>query len=142
MMLVDDGLEVLDEPDCWELVETQTIGRVGVTVGALPAIFPVNYATADRSIVFRTAPGTKFSAAVRHAVVAFQIDHFDEPTRTGWSVMLIGRADEVAPDDDAFETITTSVDPWVDGDRSHVVRITPSFVSGRRIAHHGRPTTV
>ena len=65
--MVYDGLEILDEHECRRLLASQCIGRVGVTIGALPAIFPVNYVTVDGDIVFRTGEGTKLRAALERA---------------------------------------------------------------------------
>lgn len=78
MTLIDNGLEILSSEECHELLRQSTVGRVAVTVAALPAIFPVNYAVLDGRIVFRTGEGTKLQAAVERAVVAFQVDHIDK----------------------------------------------------------------
>ena len=71
-MIVDQGLELLSEEQCRQLLAGGEVGRVGITIGALPAIFPVNYRVIDGSIHFWTAPGSKMSAAVAGAVVAFE----------------------------------------------------------------------
>ena len=47
-----NGLEVLDEPACLALLRSTTIGRVAITVGALPTILPVNYRFVDGAILF------------------------------------------------------------------------------------------
>jgi hypothetical protein len=39
-VLVDDGLEILGEDDCRALLATQQVGRVVVTLGAIPAVLP------------------------------------------------------------------------------------------------------
>ena len=64
-MLIDEGLELLPEQDALELLAGGEVGRVGVTIGALPAIFPVNYRLIDGTIVFRTAPGSKLAPSSR-----------------------------------------------------------------------------
>ena len=69
---------------------------MGITIGALPAIFPVNYRVVDGAIVYWTSPGSKMSAAVAGAVVAFEVDDYQLADRTGWSVLAVGRADVVA----------------------------------------------
>jgi hypothetical protein len=127
-ILVDDGLEILDEDECLRLLGTTEIGRVGVDVGALPAIFPVNYALIDGAVVFRTGDGAKLRAATRHAIVAFQADHADAAAAEGWSVQAVGVAEEVT------ETCLSQPppSPWVGGDRAHIVRIRPQLLSGRR----------
>lgn len=134
-MLTDSGLELLDDDEAWRLIGSSGIGRVGVSIGALPAIFPVSYAVVDRSVVFRTAPGTKLSAALAGAIVAFQVDEHDPTAREGWSVLMVGRS---AVDDDP-ETLLLATAAGLDliagGDRPNVVRIRPELVSGRRIVH-------
>jgi nitroimidazol reductase NimA-like FMN-containing flavoprotein (pyridoxamine 5'-phosphate oxidase superfamily) len=62
-MIIDEGLELLTEEESAKLLASERVGRVGITIGALPAIFPVNYAVIDGAIVFRTSPGSKMSAA-------------------------------------------------------------------------------
>ena len=64
-VLIDEGLELLDETEAMRLLAHSEVGRVGITIGAMPAIFPVNYRLIDGSIVFRTAPGSKLTAASR-----------------------------------------------------------------------------
>src|SRR4051794_31747685 len=100
-MLVHEGLEILSEDDCWRLLGTMAIGRVGVTIGALPAIFPVNYVLADGAIVFRTGEGTKLRAAVNRSVVVFEVDDADPVYHGGWSVQAVGVAEVVGPGDHA-----------------------------------------
>jgi nitroimidazol reductase NimA-like FMN-containing flavoprotein (pyridoxamine 5'-phosphate oxidase superfamily) len=106
---------------------------VAVTVAALPAIFPVNYAVLDGDIVFLTGDGTKLRAALTRAVVAFEVDHIDPAHASGWSVMAIGVAEETTDPDDVRAIAELGLRPLAGGDRSHAVRIRPEFVSGRRI---------
>src|SRR5206468_7489972 len=95
MTLIDNGLEILSADQCRDLLRRAAVGRVAVTVAALPAIFPVNYAVIDDEIVFLTGEGTKLRAALERAVVAFQIAHINESTGSGWSVMAVGLAEEI-----------------------------------------------
>ena len=130
--LVDSGLEILTEQECFALVGRRPIGRVAVSVGALPAVFPVNFCLVNHDVVFRTAAGTKFSAALHGTVVAFEVDDFDPAGHCGWSVLMVGQASEVSGTElAALEPLP--VRPWARGVRDHVVRITCDFVSGRRI---------
>lgn len=131
MELVDEGLELLDEEECLRLLASRRFGRVGVTIGALPAIFPVNHAVVDGEIFFRTGAGTKLSAALRHAVVVFEVDQVDEDTRAGWSVQAVGVAEEVT-DPGLLSSVVVAA--WAPGTRDHLIRIRPEMVTGRRIA--------
>ena len=84
-------------PDqCLDLLASRRVGRVGISIGALPVILPVNYAVFDHGVLFRTAAGTKLDAAVRGIVVAFEADAYDPDGRAGWSVLLVGKASEVS----------------------------------------------
>jgi hypothetical protein len=82
-MLVDEGLELLSDEQCWRLLSSGEVGRVAITMHALPAIFPVNYTVIDGTIVFLTSPGSKLAAAIRQAVVAFEVDDYERTDRTG-----------------------------------------------------------
>jgi len=133
MTLIDNGLEILSPEQCHDLLRRHTVGRVAVTVAALPAIFPVNYAVLDDEIVFLTGEGTKLQAALERAVVAFQVDHIDQASASGWSVMAIGVAEEITDPGEVAEAKLLGLRPFASGDRSHFIRIRPEFISGRRI---------
>jgi nitroimidazol reductase NimA-like FMN-containing flavoprotein (pyridoxamine 5'-phosphate oxidase superfamily) len=130
-----EGLELLDEVACLALIATAEVGRVGVCIGALPAIFPVNFALDGRDVFFQTSAGTKLSAATDHAVVAFQCDHFDGADRSGWSVQAVGVAEVVTGPDELARFKRLHVQPWVEGIREHVVKISLEMLTGRRIIH-------
>lgn len=134
-MLIDEGLELLTEEQALQLLHTTDFGRVGITMGALPAILPVNYRMIDGAIVFRTSEGSKLNAAAVGAVVAFEVDEHDRETRTGWSVLVVGAAELVHDLDLTFKVSAAGLEPYADGRRPALVRIEPTFVSGRRIVH-------
>jgi uncharacterized protein len=127
-------LEVVSKEGCLALLRQATMGRVAVTVGAIPEIFPVNFCLIDDAIVFRTGPGTKLYAASRRAIVAFEVDEFDVDDRHGWSVLVVGPSEEVTQPDEITKARRQLADGWVPGDRDHVLRIAPHRVSGRRIS--------
>jgi nitroimidazol reductase NimA-like FMN-containing flavoprotein (pyridoxamine 5'-phosphate oxidase superfamily) len=72
------------------LLVTAPVGRIAVTIGALPAILPVNFALVGAHIVIRTVPGTKLDAAIRRAIVAFEVDSYAADGSSGWSVLIQG----------------------------------------------------
>jgi nitroimidazol reductase NimA-like FMN-containing flavoprotein (pyridoxamine 5'-phosphate oxidase superfamily) len=132
-MLINEGLELLSEQQCVELLQAHRLGRVGVTVGGLPVILPVNYVWIDDAIVFRTSVGTKLHAATERAVVAFEVDAHNASDHTGWSVLAVGRCARV---DDASERERyqhVGLEPWADGARNDFVRVSPELLTGRRI---------
>lgn len=135
-MLIEEGLELLDEPECRSLLAGGTIGRVGMTVAALPVILPVNYAYLDGDVVFRTSDGTKLRASQAGTVVAFEVDSYDTDAQSGWSVLAVGRAREITESDDIDEARALGLAPWANGERTRYVRLHPEMLTGRRIAQH------
>jgi nitroimidazol reductase NimA-like FMN-containing flavoprotein (pyridoxamine 5'-phosphate oxidase superfamily) len=132
-MLIDDGLELLDEPQCFALLATNTLGRVGITMSGLPVITPVNYALVGDNIVFRTGEGSKLHAASNRAVIAFEVDYYDAESRTGWSVLAIGRAETIDESEISAFAAEELPLPAALGARVHYVRLTPELLTGRRI---------
>jgi uncharacterized protein len=128
-----NGLEVLDEDECLALLAQAHVGRVAVHSGALPAIFPVNYALTDHGIVFRTSQGSKLAAATQHAVVAFEIDEADSLYHSGWSVLAVGVASEISDPDALAEARALPLRAWGSTAADHFVRVEVDRMTGRRI---------
>src|SRR3954447_3710499 len=134
----------LDHEECYHLLSTHEIGRLGVNAEHYPLIFPANYAMEHGVIVIRTHPGTKLTAA-SHANVTFEVDDIDRRTRTGWSVLVRGLAEEVGPEhrpELVARTHATGVTPWAPSEHGHWVRIIPHHISGRRIVPGELPPAV
>lgn len=127
------GFEALGEEDCFALLGRGTIGRVGVTMGSIPVVLPVNYHFADGAIHFRTGEGTKLKAASQNTVVAFQVDEIDPTYHAGWSVLAVGVARLVEEHHALTWVSRMPLRAWAPGEREHFVRIVPEFISGRRI---------
>lgn len=128
-------LEELTLAQCFALLATATVGRVGLSIDALPAILPVNYVLHDRAIVFRTVPGTKLDAATEGAVVAFGVDSYGDPAHpTGWSVLARGVAQEITDPTELAALQALPLVSWAfDGQADHFIRIKPTLLTGRRI---------
>ena len=134
-MITDrNGLEILPRDECLRLLATMTLGRVGVTSGALPAVLPVNFCVNDERVLIRTSVGTKLDAALRDCVVAFEVDDFNPVDHTGWSVMVTGIAHEL--DNAESEAIPHApLARWAPDGEGHTIAISTEIVSGRRITH-------
>lgn len=92
------GLEILPFDVCLRLLASVPVGRVGFHADGELVILPVNYVVDGQNIVFRTARGSKLSAAEGQNLVAFEADDYDPPTRSGWSVAVSGHAEAVCED--------------------------------------------
>ena len=139
MRLIDEhsGLERLTKVECLDLLGRRQVGRLAVVAHGRPLIFPVNYAMDGEAIVFRTAEGTKFDAAVREMAVAFEIDEFDVETEEGWSVVVSGRADEVVGAAQTERVRALPLRPWASGAKDHWLVVHPTTITGRRVTHTG-----
>lgn len=137
-------MEELSADECSRLLATQEIGRLAVNAEHHPLVFPVTYALDGTTIVIRTAPGTKLAAA-DHANVTFEVDEIDRRTRSGWSVLVRGVAEEVGAGHRAelvARTEATGVQPWAPGEHGRWLRLIPTSVTGRRIVPGELPPAV
>ena len=126
------GLEILDRAQCDALLPTQRVGRVAVCTGRA-SVFPVLYDLLDGDVVFRTAPGEKLIAAVLHREVVFEIDTFDVVEHSGWSINVLGTAEEIVDHRDLARVEALGLESWAGELRDRIVRIRAAEVSGRRI---------
>lgn len=121
---------VLPESECWNLLSSVELGRLITSVDGEPEVFPVNFAVQNRTLLFRTAEGTKLvSTAINHNVV-FEADGHDDSQ--GWSVIVRGFSRILHADDEIALAEQAQLRPWVATDKQHYVRIRPMRVSGRR----------
>jgi nitroimidazol reductase NimA-like FMN-containing flavoprotein (pyridoxamine 5'-phosphate oxidase superfamily) len=136
------GLELLTREECDELLAAHSFGRVAIWSGDHPAVLPVLYAMLDGDVVFRTAPGEKLIAAVLGDEVVFEIDAAEPARHTGWSVNVVGRAEEILGPHHLARAAALGIEPWAGDYRDDYVRIRAERVSGRRIrATTGAVTT-
>ena len=135
-MAVIDGrtwLEHLAPQDCWQQLSLTPVGRIGVLVDSAPEIYPVNFAVDGHTIVFRTDPGNKLRGLDRSPSVCFEADGVNLDERTGWSVLVKGRAVELTTPDDLRKAAELPLRFWALGEKVHWIRIRPTEVTGRRI---------
>jgi len=127
------GIEILDRSECTVLLRGRSLGRVGVKLADDIVILPVYYAVLDDDVVFRTDPGTKLSAALLGARVAFEIDSGAPP----WSVLVVGHAREIRDPEEQSAARARLGHDWPAGERDSLVRIRAERISGRRLPPRG-----
>jgi uncharacterized protein len=127
------GLEVLPFDSCLSLLAAVAVGRVGFVAGGEVVVLPVNFVMDGQNVVFRTASGSKLASAEDGSVVAFEADNYDDITRSGWSVLVSGRAEVVEDDAEIGRLTQLGLSSWASAlDRPFWIRIRPTSVSGRR----------
>jgi uncharacterized protein len=129
--------ETLSDFEFLRLMATVPVGRIVYTRRAMPAVEPVNFALERGHIVIRTHPSGKLAAAIRHAVVAFEADELDFAAHTGWSVTIVGTAQEVTDSAEIARLEEIGLTSWAAGERKHFVRIKPGVITGQRLRGAG-----
>jgi nitroimidazol reductase NimA-like FMN-containing flavoprotein (pyridoxamine 5'-phosphate oxidase superfamily) len=129
------GLEILHLGDCFLLLKSVPVGRVGFVARGEVVMLPVNFAVDGQDVVFATGAGSKLSSVEVGHYVGFEADNYDPATRTGWSVVVNGFAEIVDSDEEATRLDGIGMTPWGTGSAQERVwvRIRPTTVSGRRI---------
>ena len=98
----------LDQSTCLALLGVHHVGRL-IVPGGDPYVIPLNYVATDGAVVFRTTRRPVIEDLIGRPVV-FEVDMFDDRTRSGWSV-VIRDARERSP--------STSMTRWSRAVRSH-----------------------
>jgi CBS domain-containing protein len=131
------GLLVLDTEECLSRLRDARVGRVAFVDRGAPTVLPVNHGVDGTTVVFRTTSGSKLEAAQAAGTAAFEVDGFEEATRTGWSVVVRGRLSTAYEARDVERYQGLDVPSWApDGGADAVwVVLRPDEITGRQIAH-------
>jgi len=84
--------DALSEQECWELLATASVGRLALSVRALPVIMPVQYYLDGRRLAVCLGHHGLPEQALNAAIIAFAADSIDPATRSGWLVQVQGRS--------------------------------------------------
>ncbi|OWL99672.1 pyridoxamine 5'-phosphate oxidase [Mycolicibacterium peregrinum] len=125
-----EPVEIMSERESWELLGSASLGRLVTAVDDEAHIFPVNFVVQNRTILFRTAAGTKLISAAINNQVLFEAD--DHNVDEGWSVIVRGIARTLRTDDELDEAERAQLLPWTATAKTHYVRVSPVRVTGRR----------
>jgi nitroimidazol reductase NimA-like FMN-containing flavoprotein (pyridoxamine 5'-phosphate oxidase superfamily) len=133
----------LTRDDCVELLASGSFGRLALGTDP-PVIRPVNYRFDEpsQSVVFRTNRGSKLHALLRAGKAAFEIDGADPTARCGWSVIVLGVAEEISTPSEIRRLERLGPEPWAPGPKPHWMRIRARTVTGRRIVIGAEPDRI
>lgn len=127
-------LASIDEAECWELLASVPVSRVGIHVEGRIDVLPVNHTVLQGRVAWLSAAGTKLGAAAAEQPVALEADIIDETGKRGWSVLVHGTARIVTDqgDQQAFHAAETT--PWASPDmRTIWVEVADPQITGRRV---------
>jgi len=86
-----EAREAIPRDECWQLLATTTLGRVALSMNALPSILPVQYYLDDDTIAICLGSFRVPERSGHGVVIAFLADDIDPVLRRGWSVQAVGR---------------------------------------------------
>ncbi|MFH8798826.1 pyridoxamine 5'-phosphate oxidase family protein [Streptomyces sp. NPDC017936] len=133
-MSQNDAFRALDRQECLRLLTKVPVGRVVYTRHALPAVLPLNFSLdTDASVLLCTSPDSDLVRAVDGVVVAFEADEFDAAGRSGWSVVVTGRATVVTDPDEHERLSQAGPVSWMPPRDAVFVRIESEMVTGREL---------
>ena len=127
------GLSVLDEETCSELLRSARLGRVALSHRALPLILPVAFGKLDRDVIFSVGPGLLARAADEGQIVCFETDWADPEMLSAWSVSVIGQLSVLVEPCSIRRAQHLDLGPW-SAKRGTFVQLSPHLISGRRFA--------
>jgi nitroimidazol reductase NimA-like FMN-containing flavoprotein (pyridoxamine 5'-phosphate oxidase superfamily) len=130
MSVNGDGVTILPAHECWDLLEGVALGRLVTSVDGRPEIFPVNFVVQRRTVLIRTAEGTKLVSAAINNHVVFEADGHN--VAEGWSVVVKGVARSLRTNEDIDEAERAQILSWTTSEKTHYLRVIPENVTGRR----------
>jgi nitroimidazol reductase NimA-like FMN-containing flavoprotein (pyridoxamine 5'-phosphate oxidase superfamily) len=109
------------------------VGRLGVSIRALPAILPVNFMLLGSSILIRAATGSDLLRASTDEVVAFEVDGPEQAGSYGWSVLVRGIAEEITDPKELELANELGLESWaLRAQANRFLAIPTTMISGRR----------
>jgi len=132
-MTTQRQIEDLSVDECMDLLASYEFGRLAYIRDGKPEIVPFNYRFHEGAVVLRTSWGAVIDA-VHHQAVAFEVDEPLVETRSGWSVVVHGIAEEIWQEEELARARELPLEPWAPGEREHFLQISPSSITGRRVS--------
>jgi nitroimidazol reductase NimA-like FMN-containing flavoprotein (pyridoxamine 5'-phosphate oxidase superfamily) len=134
--LDDQGLEVLGAKECFELLSQEPIGRIAFVTGERPEVLPMNHAVDGDDLVLCAPAGSKADIAqhLDGVPIAYEADHYDQGSGTGWSVLIQGEVEPVTDAKEIERLESLRLTRWAEDDRERQwIRVAADHISGRRI---------
>lgn len=132
-----NAVERLGPEACWDLLRSDTVGRLAVVVEQRPDVFPINYVVDGETLVFRSAVGSKFWAGL-DVESALEVDGYKPRTQMAWSVVVHGHIRIVLDPLEKKAADTLGLQPWEPGEKNIYLRVVPESITGR-LFHTAKP---
>lgn len=125
----------LDPQECWELLASVEVSRVGIVVDGRIDVLPVNHTVIDGHVAWLSAAGTKLGVAAAEEPIALEADQVDEGGKRGWSVVVHGTARIVTDEQLEQRLYDAETTPWAAPDKRTIwIEVADPEISGRRVS--------
>lgn len=134
-MNVYHDLDEIDEDECWELLASVEVSRVGIAVNGRIDVLPVNHTVIDGHVAWLSSAGTKLGVAAAEQPIALEADDIDATGRRGWSVVVHGIARIVTDGSLEQSLYDNERTPWASADKRTIwIEVAEPKISGRRVS--------
>lgn len=128
----------LNTAEAWAELRSHGFGRLAVSIGGEPDIFPVNFVEDGGALVFLTAEGTKLLAATVEGCAALEVDRVEPHGAT--SVVVRGTLREITDPEAVRHAAELPLTPWVPTYKTHYLSLMVTSIAGRSFAFGAAPT--
>jgi uncharacterized protein len=128
----------LTRDQCVVRLSSHCVGRVSVSIDALPVIVPVVYLLDGDSVLFRAPLDSALADACADAVIAFEADDFDASvvTNASWSVHIVG-VGSLLDEREQLRVLSLGSQDVTGRDMDQIVRLSLGHVRGNEL--HATP---
>ncbi|MFD5213374.1 pyridoxamine 5'-phosphate oxidase family protein [Microbacterium sp. NPDC058345] len=126
-------ITIIDEDECFALLQTTTVGRIGFVNQGRIEIIPVNYRMHEHDVLLRTRADGVLAGLPDEPDVAFEVDHHDDLGGTAWNVLLSGHVEVMPVEEVEALPAAERVRSWAGGERTLWLRYVADRISGRRV---------
>ena len=131
------GYRALNRAECLDLLTGVHIGAIGVTVGALPYVYPIAVTRLDDDLVARLAPTGVLARSIPGRIVALLVTGpVAGELATSWSVTMTGHAEPIVERSALEVCRALPIRRWSEDDI--FVRVPSTLVSGLELYGHDR----
>jgi len=127
-MFVADHAKPLTEIECHDLLAIKNVGRLSLTISALPVVVPVPYSYLGGSVVLAMHDGPAYRATASH-VVGFEIDDTNLD-HVLWAVLVVGRAAEITDDNERQQFESLGLAASTGATPVHYLKLRPEILTG------------
>lgn len=125
------AIEVLGPRACRRLLAEVPVGWLAHCEDGVVHMKPVNFTVHEAEVVVRSAYGETLTAVVQGQELTLGAGSFDETTRTGWSVVVTGRARLLGAD--LVNPGVSTEEGWAGFTDTVAIAVPLTTVTGRRV---------